>query len=90
MASKPKAQTRVITAHVPIALAKKIDKLAAQMERPRGWIVKQALANWADAEEWRHEQTLVALAEIDAGKGISHEEMVKWAKTLGKKERAVK
>jgi predicted transcriptional regulator len=27
-----------MTAHVPLALAKKVDQLAARLERPRGWI----------------------------------------------------
>ena len=36
--------TKVITAHVPLPLAEKVDELAARLERPRGWIVKQALA----------------------------------------------
>lgn len=78
MASKPKAQTRVITAHVPIALAKKIDKLAAQMERPRGWIVKQALANWANYEEYKYQRTLEALANVDAGHSVPHADVMKW------------
>lgn len=32
--------TKVITAHVPLPLAEKIDQIAARMERSRGWIVK--------------------------------------------------
>ena len=36
-------QTKVLTAHIPISLAKKVDKLSKRMERPRAWIVKQAL-----------------------------------------------
>lgn len=74
-------KTKVITAHVPLPLAKKIDKYAKQMERPRGWIVKQALRQWVEAEEWRHQGTLEALAEIDAGEGIPHADMIAWAKS---------
>ena len=36
-------ETRVLTAHVPIELANKVDELAERLERSRGWIVKQAL-----------------------------------------------
>ena len=46
--------TKVLTAHVPLPLAQKIDKLAAQLDRPRAWIVKQALAAWVSEEEERH------------------------------------
>lgn len=33
--------TRVVTAHIPRELAEQIDKLAARLDRPKGWIVKQ-------------------------------------------------
>lgn len=32
-------ETRVITAHVPIPLAEKVDHIAARLERSRGWIL---------------------------------------------------
>ena len=38
--------TKVLTAHVPQALAEKVDQIAARLERSRGWIVKQAQAAW--------------------------------------------
>jgi len=34
-----KAETRVLTAHIPVSLAEKVDQLADQLERSRGWIV---------------------------------------------------
>jgi predicted transcriptional regulator len=79
-------QTRVLTAHVPLALAKKVDKLSKQMERPRGWIVKQALAEWVAWEEEKDRMTLEGLADVDAGRTIPHEEVVAWAKSLGTKK----
>jgi len=67
-------ETRVITAHVPLPLAEKVDELAARLERPKGWIVKQALPAWIDQEEERRRLTLEALADVDAGRVIGHEE----------------
>ncbi len=78
-------KTKVITAHVPLPLAKKIDKYAKQMERPRGWIIKQALRQWVEAEELRHVQILRGLADVDAGRTIAHEDMIAWAQSLNKK-----
>ncbi len=40
--------TKVLTAHVPLSLAEKVDEIAARLERSRGWIMKQALAAWVD------------------------------------------
>ncbi|MDX2142788.1 MAG: ribbon-helix-helix domain-containing protein [Rhodospirillaceae bacterium] len=77
--------TKVLTAHVPLPLAKKIDKLAEQMERSRGWIVKEALTDWIEREERRHQMTLEALAAVDAGDIYDHRDVVAWAKSLGTK-----
>ena len=74
--------SRVLTAHVPLDLAAKVDAYAQKMERSRGWIVKQALADWIDWEERKHQMTLDALADVDAGRVIEHEAVVAWAESL--------
>ncbi|CSW43673.1 Ribbon-helix-helix protein%2C copG family [Shigella sonnei] len=38
--------TKVITAHVPLPMADKVDQMAARLERSRGWVIKQALSAW--------------------------------------------
>jgi predicted transcriptional regulator len=76
-------ETKVLTAHVPLPLAEKVDRLAARLERPRGWIVKQALSAWIDQEEERHRLTLEALADVDAGRVIEHQAVQAWADSLG-------
>ena len=72
-----------MTAHVPLALAEKVDEWAARLERPRGWIIKQALADWVADEERRYQETLAALAEVDAGRFVSHERVMTWLDRLG-------
>ena len=36
-------ETRVVTSHLPAELAEKLDGLAERLDRPRGWIVKEAM-----------------------------------------------
>ncbi|HLY78384.1 MAG TPA: ribbon-helix-helix domain-containing protein [Caulobacteraceae bacterium] len=76
-------QTRVVTAHIPIDLAEKVDALAERLERPRGWIVKKALAAWIDEEELRDRLTREAMEEARSGLGIDHEDVKAWADSLG-------
>lgn len=78
------ADTRVLTAHVPLTLADKVDQVAERLERPRSWIMKQALSAWIDQEEDRYQMTLEALASIEAGDVIPHQAMLDWAQSLGK------
>ena len=65
--------TRVLTAHIPEELAEKVDAYARSMERSRAWIVKQALADWVDWEEQKHQMTLQGLADIEAGRVVDDE-----------------
>ena len=74
--------TKVLTAHIPLPLAEKVDQLAARLERSRGWIVKQALTAWIDQEDERRRLTLEALADVDAGRVIDHQAVRNWATSL--------
>lgn len=74
--------TKVLTAHVPLPLAEKVDRVAARLERSRGWIVKQALSAWIDQEEERSRLTSEALADVDAGHVIDHQAVQAWADSL--------
>lgn len=74
--------TKVLTAHVPVDLAARVDAVAAQMDRSRGWVIKQALAAWVDQEEERHRLTLEALEDVDAGRTIAHQDVLAWADSL--------
>lgn len=76
------ADTKVLTAHVPLPLAEKVDQLAARLERSRGWIVKQALAAWIEQEEERSRLTREALADVDARRVIDHQAVQAWADSL--------
>ena len=74
--------TKVLTAHVPIPLAEKVDQMATRLERSRGWIIKQALAAWIDQEEERSRLTREALADVDTGRVINHQSVQAWAESL--------
>ncbi|WP_273837065.1 CopG family ribbon-helix-helix protein [Serratia marcescens] len=78
--------TKVITAHVPLPLAEKVDEMAAKLERSRGWIVKQALAAWLEQEEERRRLTLAALADVEQQNVIDQESVEAWAASLDSDE----
>ncbi len=83
MAIEQSKATKVITAHVPLPLAEQVDALAERLERSRGWVVKQALSAWIAQEQERDRLTLEALADVDAGRLVDHEDVLAWADSLG-------
>lgn len=74
--------TKVLTAHVPLSLAEKVDLMAERLERSRGWIMKQALSAWLDQEDERERLTREAFADVDAGRVIDHQAVQAWADSL--------
>ena len=67
--------TRVLTAHVPVALAERVDALAGKMDRSRGWIVKQALAAWVEKEEERQRLMQRGTNDAEAGRLTAQEKL---------------
>ncbi|EAC1404760.1 CopG family transcriptional regulator [Escherichia coli] len=76
------ATTKVLTAHVPLPMADKVDQMAARLERSRGWIMKQALSAWIAQEEERDRLTQEALADVNVGRVIDHQAVQAWADSL--------
>lgn len=74
--------TRVVTAHLPRELAEKLDGLAETLDRPRGWIVKEAVEAYVGLAEERRRETIAALEEVDAGQLVEHAEVESWAEGL--------
>ncbi|EJB8795989.1 ribbon-helix-helix protein, CopG family [Escherichia coli] len=74
--------TKVITAHVPLPMADKVDQMAARLERSRGWVIKQALSAWLAQEEERNRLTLEALDDVKSGQVIDHQAVQAWADSL--------
>lgn len=74
--------TKVLTTHVPLPLAEKVDALAQRLDRSRAWVVKQALTAWIDQEEERSRLTREALTDVASGQVIDHEQVAAWASSL--------
>lgn len=77
------AETKVLTAHVPLSLVDKVDQMADRLERSRTWIIKQALSAWYAQEEERSRLTREALVDVDTGQVIEHQAVQAWADSLG-------
>lgn len=75
--------TQTVTAHIPKDLVAKVDALAANLDRPRGWAVKQALMDWVALEEERERMLQEAFADVDKGRLIPHAQVSDWLRSLG-------
>ena len=52
-----------------------LDKMAEQIDRPRAWIIKEAVAQYLEREAWYLAEGQKGIDDMEAGREISHEEM---------------
>lgn len=52
-----------------------LDKMAEQIDRPRAWIIKEAVAQYLERETWYLAEVQKGIDDAAAGRVISHKEM---------------
>jgi len=60
-----------------------LDKIAEQMDRPRAWIIKEAVAQYLERETWYLAEVQKGIDDAEAGRVISHAEVAARLKAKG-------
>jgi len=77
-------RTHAISAEVPDTLYRRLNAVAERTGQSPAWVTVQALQHYLDTDDARHLRTLVALADVDAGRILNDEQMDTWMlKTFG-------
>ena len=65
----------VTTVRLDPEIREQLDKMAGQIDRPRAWIIKEAVAQYLEREAWYLAEVQKGIDDMEAGREISHEEM---------------
>ncbi len=84
--SKP--DTKVISVRLPADRLAALDRLAETTGQPQPWHIARALDAYLDIQAWQVEGIEKAIADLDVGKGIPHEEVRKMVFGWGKGDEA--
>ncbi|MCW4831853.1 CopG family ribbon-helix-helix protein [Enterobacter hormaechei] len=76
------AAKQTISAEVPRTLVRKVDAIAAEEDRSKSYIIREALDSFIHNHERRREAILRGLADVDAGNTFSIEEMTSFVNQL--------
>ena len=77
------AETTVFSVRVSAALKEKLDALADAMDRPRAWIVNDALEQYVADQAWQIKAIKEGIAAAERGETVPHEDVVaKWEQKL--------
>jgi RHH-type transcriptional regulator, rel operon repressor / antitoxin RelB len=78
------------TVRVEPNIKKRLEKLAKSTGRSRSFLAAQALNAYLDVNEWQVAGIKRAIASLDRGVGISHEDVQDWVDSWGRKrERSI-
>lgn len=77
--------TRTVPLSVRISeeKAREIETLAKATDRPKSWLLEQALDAYLETQSWQVARIERGLAEIDRGAGRPHEEVAEWLSGWG-------
>jgi len=62
----------------------RLEKLAQRTKRSKSFLAAEAIATSVEAEDWQLGDIAAGLAELNSGKGVEHEKVVKWMRSWGK------
>jgi len=71
-----------ITIRTDPELAGKLAAIASAMDRSRNWVIEEALRQYVDTQMWQIEGIKAAIASLDKGEGIPHEQVMADAQAL--------
>ena len=68
--------TNLISSRISKPLARKLEELASESDRPKSYHIEQALWDYVDVALWQVRQIQEGLKELDEGKGIPHDKVM--------------
>jgi RHH-type rel operon transcriptional repressor/antitoxin RelB len=73
------------TVRIEPGVKKRLEKLAKSTGRSRSYLAAEALNEYLDVNEWQVEGVKKAVASLDRGVGIPHEDVKEWVNSWGNK-----
>jgi predicted transcriptional regulator len=61
----------------------KLAKIAKSMDRPKSWLIEQAVEDYVSLQEWQAAAIQKGVESADRGELISHEKMMAWIDSWG-------
>ena len=78
------AKTTPMSVRLPQELNEQVGEIAAALDRPKSWVVEQAIRDFVAIQQWQLEAIDQAVAAADAGHLVAHEDVVAWVESWGR------
>lgn len=64
-------------------LADRLVAVATRLDRPKSWVVEQAVRQFLDLQSWQIAAIEEGIRDADAGRVVAHEQVVAWIESWG-------
>jgi predicted transcriptional regulator len=71
------------TVRVDTAVKKRLEKLAKSTGRSRSFLAAEAIGDYLDVNEWQVAGIRRAIASLDRGEGVRHQQVEEWVASWG-------
>jgi len=76
--------TETLSIRIDSGTKKRLDALSKRSKRSKSFLAAEAIAAYVESEEWQLGELQFGIAELESGKGVSHDKVSKWLKSWGK------
>ena len=75
--------TEIFSIRIDTDTKQRLDALSKRAKRSKSFLAAEAIAAYVASEEWQFGEIEAGIADLDAGQGISHDDVSKWLKSWG-------
>jgi predicted transcriptional regulator len=62
----------------------RVTAIATRLDRPKSWVVEQAVKEFLDLQTWHIAAIEEGLRDAEAGRVVAHEQVVSWVESWGR------
>ena len=77
--------TETLSIRLDSEIRQRLERLAKQSKRSKSFLAAEAIAAYVESESWQLGEIEAAMNELDAGMGVSHEQVAEWLNSWGSK-----
>lgn len=75
------SKTAPVSVRLPESLNDQVSEIAAVLDRPKSWVIEQAVRDYVAVQQWQLAAIDEGIAAADAGQMIAHEDVVAWVRS---------
>ena len=78
------SKTLAVSVRLAPELNDKLAAIAVTLDRPKSWVIEQAVRDYVETQHWQTAAIEVGVAAADAGRVIPHDDVEAWVESWGK------